>query len=132
MRVPVDAGDRTLLIVAGALLVLVSLVGLLLGPPPEGQAPGFPSSYSSSSGGAKAAYLLLEKLGYKVERWSSPPHELPSEAQDVVLVLADPFLPATGDEKSELQSFLRRGGRILATGEAAESLLRFPGIVSQV
>jgi hypothetical protein len=128
MRASVDASDRTLVIVSGILLVLISLGGLLLAPRPETASPGFPSSYSTSSAGAKAAYLLLEELGYSVERWSSPPSALPKEAEDTVLVLADPFLPASSEEKAELQAFVRRGGRILATGGTAAALLHLVGV----
>ena len=36
-----------------------------------------PSSYSTASGGAKAAYLLLAHAGYNEERWESPLDQLP-------------------------------------------------------
>jgi hypothetical protein len=123
MPVPLDPGDRTLLIVAGVLLVLVSLAGMLFAPHTETASAGFPSSYSASSDGAKAAYLLLEELGYRVERWSKPPNELPAGAQNVSLVLAEPFLPPTPEEKYDLRHFLERGGRVLATGASAALLL---------
>ena len=128
MRIALDRGDRTLLIVSGVLLVLVSFAGALFMPRTGEGGPGFASSYSAASGGAKAAYLLLEELGYNVERWASAPNALPDDAHDVVLVLADPYIPASSEERMDLQRFVRRGGRVVATGQAAAFLLGLPGI----
>lgn len=128
MRFALDRGDRTLLIVAGLLLVLVSIAGVLLSPRGGSAPQAFASSYSTGSAGAKAAYLLLEELGYNVERWSNPPDALPFDARGVVLVLADPFYPASSQEKIALQRFIRRGGRVLATGEYATIPLGISGI----
>ena len=128
MRIALDRGDRTLLIVCGVLLVLVSFAGALFMPRTGEGGPGFASSYSTASGGAKAAYLLLEESGYNVQRWSSAPNSLPDDSQDVVLVLADPYIPASSEERIDLQRFVRRGGRLLATGQAAAFLLGLPGI----
>lgn len=124
MRVPLEAGDRTLLIVAGVLLVAMSLAALIFEPRSSGtQSLGYPSSYSAASDGAKAAYLLLTEMGYKIERSTNAPGELPDRAQGTVLVLADPFIPASNEEKWQIERFVRRGGRILVTGGSASSLL---------
>ncbi|MFQ5663174.1 MAG: DUF4350 domain-containing protein [Terriglobia bacterium] len=114
MPVPLEAGDRRILIVAGALL-LILLIGALLLSPPGQKARGFPSSYSAASDGAKAAFLVLKELGYRVERWESPAPDLPSESAGTVLVLAEPFLPPARTERHAVRAFLRRGGRVLAT-----------------
>lgn len=133
MRVPLDAGDRTLLIVAGVLLVVVSLAAVLF--TPQGgasQTPGFPSSYSTASEGAKAAYLLLGELGYRTERWSDSPTELPDPPSEVVLILADPFLSAFPEETAAIQRFVRRGGRVIVTGTWGASLLGTPQLASKL
>jgi hypothetical protein len=130
MRIALDPGDRSLLIVSGVLLAAISLAGVLLAPPFQPGPTGFPSSYSTGSQGGKAAYLLLEELGYDENRWTSPPTTLPEDARHVVLILADPLLRPSSDEKLALQWFVRRGGRVLATGPLAASLLNLPGIIS--
>jgi hypothetical protein len=131
MRVPLEAGDRTLLIVAGALLVGMTLAAALLTPRGgESQSVGYPSSFSAASDGGKAAYLLLDELGYEVERWTSLPDQLPDAAEGVVLVIADPFPGVTFEEKQQVEQFIRRGGRVLFAGPATTSLLPATGLTS--
>ena len=123
MSVPLDPGDRKLLAAAGLVLGLMTAAGLLLAP--GGQAPSgsYPSSYSTAVDGAKAAYLLLGELGYQVERWERPPADLPPQPENTVLLLADPFLPASTEEKRQVHAFIWNGGRVLATGSAGAALL---------
>ena len=128
-------GDRKLLIIAILLITLLSVVALLLSPKPQETSHGFVSSYSTDSNGAKAAYLLLGELGYHVERWVRPPQELPGLSQgdtppyvpgpaaNTVLVLADPLISATAEERTGLQNFVRQGGEVLVTGSQVEMLL---------
>src|SRR6266404_5572574 len=127
MRVSIQAGDRTLLIVSGVLLLLISLAAALFAPRGGNASPGYPSSYSATGSGAKGAYLLLGELGYTVERWPNPPRELPDPAENVTLILADPFFPAFSEESTDLKLFLRRGGRILVAGKGGASLLDLIG-----
>jgi len=78
-----------------------------------------PSSYNSGSAGAKAAYLLLSQLGYKAERWEDSTAALGDvDAARTTLVLANPVVqPENRDEvKAGIADFLKRGGRVLATG----------------
>ncbi len=130
MRIALDPRDRTLLIVSAVLLAAVSAAGLLWAPISRSGPSGFPSTYSSASQGAKAAYLLLEDLGYKEQRWTDPPTALPQNARHVVLILADPLLRPSSDEKTAIRWFVRRGGRVVATGRYAAKLLHLPGIAS--
>jgi len=123
MRVALERDDRLLLIVAGAILLAATLASTLLSPPVESGPGGFPSSYATGNEGAKAAYLTLQELGYNEERWTSPPTQLPEQASHVVLILADPYFPASGEEKIAVQDFVRRGGRVIATGTRAAALL---------
>ncbi len=129
MRLELDPSDRSLLIVSGVLLVVFSLVSVLLAPERGSGPSNIPSTYSTDSAGAKAAYLLLESLGYKEERWTSPPSELPRKAHSVILILADPLVPPSEEEKTAIQWFVRRGGKVVATGPLAANLLGLPGIV---
>lgn len=127
MRASPDPGDRKVIIVAGALVVLTTVAGLLFPPAGADISPGYPSSYSTSSEGGKAAYLLLKEMGFQVERWEQPPQDLPTEPRNLLLVLADPIMPATAEEKVRIRSFVRSGGRVLATGWLASQF--FPEAV---
>src|SRR5579862_1252890 len=134
MQPALAPGDRKLLIIAGLLIAAISTVALLVSPPSIIPSPGFPSTYSSDSGGAKAAYLLLGEMGYRVERWVRPPQELPEasamgENNEIVespartmLVLADPIIPASAEEKSILLRFVHQGGQVLVTGAQGNML----------
>lgn len=127
MPVQLDPGDRKVLIAAGIFLVLLVVAAVLLSPPPaEEEEAIFPSTYSASSGGAKAGYLLLKELGYDVERWEQPATELPSEPEGFVLVLAQPIIPASPADQAAVRRFLTNGGHVLATGWSAGWLLPSP------
>jgi len=123
MPVAIDPGDRKLLMVAAALLIGLGLAGYLLSPASLSSSAGFPSSYGTNSTGAKAAYLLLGDMGYRVERWTASPDELPADARGVVLVLAEPVIEPSSDEASRLAAFIRRGGTVLATGASGGNAL---------
>lgn len=85
----IEKSDRRLLTWAALLLLPVIVILAFLSQ--EDEESFVPSTYSAQSRGAKAAYLLLEDLGYQVERWEQPPTDLPAEAANTVLVLAGPY-----------------------------------------
>ena len=58
-----------------------------------------------------------------MERWEQSPAELPADPANTVLVLASPFRSPSRDEKNALQTYLSRGGKILATGPYASFYL---------
>lgn len=120
MQLALDRGDRKLLIGAAAMVVVLALVAALVGT--QGPASSaYPSSYSAASDGAKAAFLTLQALGYKTGRWLDPPQEL--SARGSLLILADPLLPPSKDERQALRKYVESGGRILATGIRVNLLL---------
>ena len=61
----VSPSDRKYLIAGAVLLVLFTAAIVLVAPDQDLEDP-YPSTYSSKSGGAKATFLLLEQLGYKI------------------------------------------------------------------
>ncbi len=122
MPVNVETGDRKILIVTGLLLVVLLAATALVSPRQE-QEPGYPSTYSAASGGAKAAFLLLKESGYNLERRESSPLDLPTEAKGTLLILADPMLTPSADERQAVANFLMAGGRVLVTGELGRALL---------
>jgi Domain of unknown function (DUF4350) len=117
-----EPSDRKFLLTSGAILGALTVVALLSGSPSGGESAGFVSSYSAASDGSKAAYTLLEELGYRVERWNQPPTELP-ESDNAVLIMADPLITASAEESSALLGFVRKGGRIVITGLGGARIL---------
>jgi Domain of unknown function (DUF4350) len=118
-----DSADRKLLIGAGVLLVVLVVVSTLVSPQKTSEQSEFPSSYSTDWGGAKAAFLLLQDMGYRVQRWERSPIEIMGDPANTVLVLANPTEVPSDEERSAVSLFVQRGGRILATGSAAGWIL---------
>ena len=121
MPLKVDPKDRKLLLGAACVFVLLIAGAVVVGGE-EGTKAETPSSYSSASGGAKAAYLLLSQAGYKVERWEKTLDQLP-QAMGKTLILAGPQEAPTRDERERLQAFLSEGGHVIATGMFAGTFL---------
>src|SRR5208283_1073395 len=128
MKVPLDSGDRKILLVSTCLLVLLTVLAVLVPNRSEDSSRGFPSSYSAAKDGAKAAYTLLEEMGYRAERWTQPPEDLPAPSRDTVLIIAGPFLPASAEEESRLRWFVSGGGRLLLTGKLSANLIGADGV----
>lgn len=122
MPLDLDPGDRKVLIVAALVLLLLTAASLLVLRPAQRRI-GYASSYSTASDGSKAAYLLLQESGYDVRRSADGPAALPADPRGYVLVLADPFVSPSREERAALAAFVRNGGRVLATGFASSALL---------
>jgi uncharacterized protein DUF4350 len=121
MPLKIGKSDRRFLLWAGALLLpLIAAVALLSD---EDEESNVPSTYSAQTQGAKAAYMLLEEQGYKVERWTRPPTQLPADAAGTVYVLAGPWGAPSREEKNALQNYLTHGGKILATSYSSTFFL---------
>lgn len=114
MPLKIDPRDRKLLYGAAAVFVLLIAATVLFGGE-AGEKAEIPSSYSTASGGAKAAYLLLTHEGYKVTRWERSLDAL-AQGRGKTLILAEPFEAPTEEEQKHLQTFLNSGGRLIATG----------------
>lgn len=83
-----------------------------------------PSMDNTGAAGAKGAYLLLSRLGYRVERWDQPARALDGvDARQTTLIVAEPWLSDMREEKSALETFLNRGGRVFATGAIGALML---------
>jgi len=121
MQLKLTRTDRRLLL--GASIVFALLVGgAVFFAGGQGSKAEVPTTYSSGSAGAKAAYLLLRESGYNVVRWERPLDELPDPAGKI-LVLTDPQEAPTNQERSHLRSFISEGGHVVATGMFAETFL---------
>ncbi len=128
MTLPLDPGDRKFLLLSACLLVLLTVVALLVQNGSEDSSRGFPSSYSTAKDGAKAAYALLEETGYRVERWTQPPGDLPPFSRNTLLIIAGPSIPASTAEESQLRLFVSGGGRLLLTGTMSATLIGAQGV----
>ena len=115
---------RFVLWLAGAVVAAVLLFALF-GPRADTDDPE-PTSYNASARGLKAAFLLLPRLGYGVDRWTEPATHLDRlDAARTTLVITNPDLPFRDLElvQKALEQFMQRGGRVIATGETGARLL---------
>ncbi|MGA3211803.1 MAG: DUF4350 domain-containing protein [Terriglobales bacterium] len=122
MPMTLTYGDRRLVLGLG-IIVIVLIAGVALLQHEQETDPGYPSSYSAHSKGAKAAYLTLQESGYPIERWREPPQYLPKAARGTVLIIAEPSLFPLPAERLALALYLANGGRVIAIGRRAERLL---------
>src|SRR5882762_10762325 len=111
MPTAIDSGDRKLLLIGAAIFVALTAGLAFVGTNPVEQGMQIPSTFSAGSGGARAAYLLLQDLHYKVSRWERSPTELPSDADNAVLIIADPLDTPTREERAALENFVDDGGQ---------------------
>lgn len=116
MRSAIDPSDRKLLLIAGAVMLVLAAALAIVSPPPAEQGGGIPSIYSDASGGAHAAFLLLQKLHRHLHAWERPPMDLPQDSENAILILANPDEAPSSAEKEALLQFAETGGRIIFTG----------------
>lgn len=119
--------DRKLLWWAGGVAALLVGGTFALSPGADSNTSTVPSTYSSSAGGARAAYLLLFDLGYDVRRWEEPPAGLEGLEDKALLILADPNETPSKGEQGLLLRFVQGGGQILFCGAALSKF--FPQVV---
>jgi len=112
----IDPSDRKLLLATAAVLIVLTAAVAFVSPPPSEQGPAIPSIFSTSPDGARAAYVLLQQLGRNVQPWERPPTELPEDAENSVLIIANPLEVPGENEKKALAAFVDQGGTILFTG----------------
>jgi len=111
-----DRRDQRLLLIT-AVLALCTTVLLVLVHPQEQEDNYIPSTYSTTLHGAKAAYLLLARLGYRAERNEGPLDSIADTADaHTVLILAEPTRAPSQQEAAAVRRVLGRGGRVLAAG----------------
>lgn len=116
MPTGIAASDKKVLLIGGGVSLFLAILLAILSPPAEPGQSEVPSTYSGQSAGAEAAYRLLGKLHYPVQRWESPPTELADHGYDVLLILAEPEQAPSVKERKALSDFVLRGGHVLFTG----------------
>src|SRR5579864_7619431 len=110
----VSPGDRKVLLIAAAAFAILVVLGFALAP--SNTQDEAATSYSTASGGAKAAYLLLQELGYHVERWQSSATQLKPD-KNSVLIIADPAAIPDGKQRAAIERFISAGGRVIRSEE---------------
>jgi hypothetical protein len=128
MTIPLDSGDRKILLLSACLLALLTVVAFLVPSGAENSSRSFPSTYSTTNDGAKAAYTLLEEMGYRVERWTQPPGDLPTPSRGTLLIIAGPSILATAEEEAQLKQFVTQGGRVLLSGPLGAAMIGSQGV----
>jgi hypothetical protein len=114
--------DVTVLGVAGAGIVLVTVAAFLASPPDLAPRENG-SSFAAHGNGGKAAFLLLKELDYDVQRSYEPAAALARQPEETVLVIANPTRTPSQQDVRALKAFLERGGVILATGPIAAAFV---------
>jgi hypothetical protein len=114
MPLKLDGNDRKIMLVAGVLVVLL-VAGAAILAKRQGSKAELPTTFSTASEGAEAAYLLLEESGLQTERWERSLSDLP-DPSGKTLILASPMAAPTPGERESLKRFLLGGGRMIATG----------------
>lgn len=117
--------DLTVLAIAGVGTVLLTGASFLVAPP-DARPRDDGSSYAAHPDGARAAYLLLKGMGYRVDRSFEPLAAIRHAPEQTILVLASPSAPPSEQDVRALRTFVERGGLVLATGPAAAPFL--PGV----
>jgi Domain of unknown function (DUF4350) len=118
-------GDLIFLGVALVVMIGLTTISYVISPPQSVGARG--STYSAQEQGAKAAFLLLKQLGYRVERSYEPIAAITAKPSTTVLVLASPARRASLQDVRALRSFIEAGGVVVATGGGGSFL---PGMSS--
>jgi hypothetical protein len=121
--------DRKILWGVGGLMLALIVVMAVVKPAANPDDPR-PTTTNNGPQGAKAAFLVLERMGRKVSQGNRPVAEFndgmgDAEAGRTTLVLAAPAYDQTelARLRAELERFMKRGGRVLVTGPSGAELL---------
>ena len=132
MSASLNPRDRRLLLACLVIVALAAGVVAVLAPQ-EDDDNVVPSSFSSGTHGAEAAYLTLQQSGYRIERWERPLNELAQQSDaHTVVILADPMPTAKNliAARGSVAAILQHGGRVIATGFSGGNLLPQGGLVA--
>ena len=116
-------GEKQLMLCAITAAVVITVAAAVFAPENNRDDPR-PSIDNAGPNGAKAAYVLLQRLGYTVVRSEKPLTDLYSlDAAHTTLVLANSFGSSSKEEQKTMAEYLTRGGRVVADGELGVDVL---------
>jgi hypothetical protein len=69
-------------------------------------------------------------MGYSVERWESPPEDLPKPTANILLIIAGPVVPYSKDDLRYLKQFVAAGGHLLMTGVRGAEMIGAKAVVA--
>jgi len=119
-----DPRDRKLLIGCGVLVAILIVALAFFSPSRQEDKDPTPFSYSTAEHGAKAAFELLIKSGYTVERQNAPLSEIIDRIdKHTTLVIAEPYMQDVVQTRSTVKEALDRGARVLVTGPSGALLV---------
>ncbi len=131
MPLALDPGDRKIVLIAAAILLVLIIATVALAPASnDEQEDGVPSTYSTARNGAQAAYLLAGELGYRSERWEQSPTELPSNGKGKILILAGPANIPAMTEREAILEFAKSGGWVIYAGDSPFLFLGAGGVTT--
>lgn len=114
--------DLTILVVAGVLMTVLTVVSFLIAPVDSTpRVPG--SSFSARPDGGKAAYLVLKQLGHIVERSYDPAAALSRKGEGTILLLASPIESPSEQDRRALRSFVEEGGVVIVYGRSGSAFV---------
>jgi hypothetical protein len=118
MPAPRRTGELTVLVLAFALIALLTGVAFFLAPADSSPRTAG-SSFSTRRDGAKAAFLVLKQLGHQIDRSYDPLAALPAGGRNTTLILAGPAERPSRQDVRALRTFVEEGGVLLAYGPSA-------------
>jgi hypothetical protein len=120
----IDRHDRNVLVGCGVLVAIIIVAIAIVSPATQEDRDRTPYSYSTEKHGSKAAFELLTKAGYRVERQNAPLADIVSGVDGhTTLILAEPFLQDVTETRAAIKQALDRGARILVTGASGALLV---------
>ena len=108
----------------GALIVVMLFVLPRLGPWDKPLDVPY-STYSTYDDGARALYLLLDKMGYNVKRIRSEPYTLPEELKMLFLLEPSRFNSVNADSVNIIDEWVRQGNILIVAGTDVDELDEF-------
>src|SRR5579871_1074394 len=132
MQTGLTAGDRKLLLGAAAVGLALVVGTVAVGGDVDQPVQETPSSYSNGPGGARAAFLWLKDLGYRVEHWEESPAALAQANRGSLLIIAAPTVPPTPAERRAIVQFVQQGGDLLFCGASLNEFFRDAQVSNQM
>jgi uncharacterized protein DUF4350 len=117
-------GDLGILAIAAAGTIVLTAAAFIVAPT-DALPRNDGSSFAAHSDGGRAAYLLLQDLGYRVERSFEPLASVTHDPERTALILANPSQHPSQQDVRALRRFVESGGVVIAAG--SEASLFLPG-----